>query len=1066
MPAGTIWVGGSARAPLEASSGPAIVKAAAGEPGFVTARCFYEDKLFGPDGYTGESQALALRHVDAELVSGGGAILAKGSLQDDGTVRLALPPDAGGEARLRLWSSTRLHERFALGVLDPVEVEGRIRLERHALESTPFGVDAGGVDLGTLVFRDPDGFGRVQAFHVLDVALDAWEALASPAFGGEAPADSLRLLWGPKSRLRVTASGGNAIQLVSPGSGDTDGWSDAVILHEIGHFVARRLLRDDSRGGVHLLGDVDQDLSLAYSEGLATAFGCMVRAQRAGTRRNAAGAAADAGVSWYVDLGMPPPDGVPGGAGFAWDVETQRWADGTALLRTSLGSESNVAGAVWDLADDAATPDGTGPGDDDPGGVATSRLWLALRGMRDLPGTARVTLEDFWHVASNVFDASEVRLLQRVFIEQARIPFVADAVESDETPERARQLGFGYPARVAGGVVIDEIDPGVAAAVEITNRGGAYLALAGWSLRARRNGATTNPGLTYTFPAGTGLAPGARLVVHRGGRADHSTALDLFAPAWTAPWFPQSDGAVILADASGAAVDFVRWDAADGTPSAAPIPAETGFAGRVQAAGYGRTLARRAEADLDAASDFGAAVPTLGLPNDAATLERTFYPAGDVDALRLVANRTGVYTLQVMSPRNGAEPYLELQAAGRPRLVPRASRPDGGERLTLWLRAGDEVLGTVRHLGTRTRYGTYTLAAYAETEPRLLLPPEGIEVRFAPEAQSWELQAVWWNAGLYDSLHIELDGGVLARLPGRASSGRWEVEAGAHELLLRAFVFGLDVATPVLDVHVEPLPRAVSDDFDTPIGADWELEGGFGLAPAPGRSGDALADSPDGDYGLVERRTARLRRAVLVAPGATLCFDHICIARPEDTASLDVSDDWGSRWTVLRTWSSASQIGGNGEPDWSDGRADPEDWVHECIALDAFAGRPVQVRFRLETDIHGTADGWYVDDLKMGSEVPASTAPRLRLGPAVPNPFNPRTRIEYEIPRPGAVVLRVLDVRGRLVRTLFQGSLPAGAHQAFWEGDTAQGLAAGSGVYVVRLQSDGQHRSTKIVLVR
>src|SRR5262249_25546806 len=151
--------------------------------------------------------------------------------------------------------------RLDLAVLAPPTGPGT-RAELQALGTPVFAPDPAGVDLGDIVFRDPDGFGTVQAFHILDLAVDTWDALAGPALLGTQPTDSLRFFWGPQARLSFSAGSGATIQITSPGSGDTDAWSDAVVLHEIGHVVARRYLRDDSSGGVHLLGDVEQELRL------------------------------------------------------------------------------------------------------------------------------------------------------------------------------------------------------------------------------------------------------------------------------------------------------------------------------------------------------------------------------------------------------------------------------------------------------------------------------------------------------------------------------------------------------------------------------------------------------------------------------------------------------------------------------------------------------------------------------------------------------------------------------------------------------------------------------------
>src|SRR5262249_44747444 len=64
-----------------------------------------------------------------------------------------------------------------------------------------------------------------------------------------------------------------------------------------------------------------------------------------------------------------------------------------------------------------------------------------------------------------------------------------------------------------------------------------------------------------------------------------------------------------------------------------------------------------------------------------------------------------------------------------------------------------------------------------------------------------------------------------------------------------------------------------------------------------------------------------------------------------------------------------------------------------------------------------------------------SAAPRsAALQACVPNPFNPTTTIAFDLAHEGAVQLRIVDVRGRVLRTLAQGSWPAGRHVLSWNG--------------------------------
>jgi len=57
-------------------------------------------------------------------------------------------------------------------------------------------------------------------------------------------------------------------------------------------------------------------------------------------------------------------------------------------------------------------------------------------------------------------------------------------------------------------------------------------------------------------------------------------------------------------------------------------------------------------------------------------------------------------------------------------------------------------------------------------------------------------------------------------------------------------------------------------------------------------------------------------------------------------------------------------------------------------------------------------------------------------------------------------------VRGRLVRTIVDGTLPAGPAEAVWDGNNGDGIPVSSGVYFVRMVSAGQRMTRKMVLLR
>jgi len=84
-----------------------------------------------------------------------------------------------------------------------------------------------------------------------------------------------------------------------------------------------------------------------------------------------------------------------------------------------------------------------------------------------------------------------------------------------------------------------------------------------------------------------------------------------------------------------------------------------------------------------------------------------------------------------------------------------------------------------------------------------------------------------------------------------------------------------------------------------------------------------------------------------------------------------------------------------------------------------------------------------------------------------PNPFNPHTTLAFELPRPATrATLRIVDALGRQVAVLLDGPLPAGRHQAVWDGRDARGQACSSGLYFSLLETPTNRATGKLTLLR
>lgn len=94
---------------------------------------------------------------------------------------------------------------------------------------------------------------------------------------------------------------------------------------------------------------------------------------------------------------------------------------------------------------------------------------------------------------------------------------------------------------------------------------------------------------------------------------------------------------------------------------------------------------------------------------------------------------------------------------------------------------------------------------------------------------------------------------------------------------------------------------------------------------------------------------------------------------------------------------------------------------------------------------------------------PGPAAITLRGG--APNPFRDASSISYSLPAAATVELRVLDVRGRLVRIVESGIRGAGQHRAEWDGRDRTGRPAAPGLYFAELRAGGQSVTRKLVRV-
>jgi predicted lipoprotein with Yx(FWY)xxD motif len=117
-------------------------------------------------------------------------------------------------------------------------------------------------------------------------------------------------------------------------------------------------------------------------------------------------------------------------------------------------------------------------------------------------------------------------------------------------------------------------------------------------------------------------------------------------------------------------------------------------------------------------------------------------------------------------------------------------------------------------------------------------------------------------------------------------------------------------------------------------------------------------------------------------------------------------------------------------------------------------------------DVHGNESPHTLLSPLQTTDVGDGAQAVLSLAMASSNPARSQIRLRYALARAGEARLTVYNVAGRMVRVLESGLKPAGEYTAQWDGRDEFGRAAGSGMYLVRLEASSGSAAVRCILLQ
>lgn len=263
----------------------------------------------------------------------------------------------------------------------------------------------------------------------------------------------------------------------------------------------------------------------------------------------------------------------------------------------------------------------------------------------------------------------------------------------------------------------------------------------------------------------------------------------------------------------------------------------------------------------------------------------------------------------------------------------------------------------------------------------------------------------------------------------------------------------------------------LADDAESGLGNWTTGNNSWGIQTGdPYRLGSFFSDSPNGLYSNNSNRSLTTASSFNLTTGVHAYLDFLVRWEFEVDVDCGVVEGnlSGNTWTPAPGRATTPGNTGAQPPGAPVFEGAGKLWRAERVDLSQFAGATstsAKFRFRTLSNTSANFDGFRVDSVRILTFNPAAqptpvavgelgAGSVLELSAPAPNPARSRAEFSFGLPRAGWLRLEVIDVEGRRVRRLAEGTYAASRYEYGWDLLDSAGRRAAPGLYLLRLSTE------------